>query len=127
RPRRAGIGGGAGPTISLARECPGRAPLPGGDDSCGGVSRAAGGARWGGGAIGAWVILIGFAMGATTANVGALAPLRGWLQRREFELRLADAPPTLPTALGVPPWLVIAVLGARALYLLPGRAPRAPH
>jgi hypothetical protein len=82
--------------------------------------------RVGEGAIGAWVVLIGFAMGATTANVGVLAPLRGWLQRREFELRLADAPPTLPTALGVPPWLVIAVLGAGALYWL-ARGPREPE
>jgi len=68
--------------------------------------------RVGEGAIGAWVILLGFALGATTANVGALEPLRGWLQSREFELRLGDAPPTLPSALGVPPWGVIAVLGA---------------
>ena len=78
------------------------------------------------GAIGAWVILLGFAMGATTANVGALAPLRGWLQSREFELRLGDAPPTLPSALGVPPWLVIAVLGAAALIWL-ARGPREPE
>ncbi|HET6367552.1 MAG TPA: YeeE/YedE family protein [Pseudomonadales bacterium] len=82
--------------------------------------------RVGEGAIGAWVILLGFALGATTANVGALAPLRGWLQSREFELRLGDTPPTLPSALGVPPWLVIAVLGAAALIWL-ARGPREPE
>ncbi len=82
--------------------------------------------RVGEGAIGAWVILLGFAMGATTANVGALAPLRSWLQSRELELRLGDAPPTLPSALGLPPWLVIAVLGAAALIWL-ARGPREPE
>src|SRR5262249_22511302 len=36
--------------------------------------------RVGEGAIGAWVVLFGFAMGATTVSVGALSPVRAWLQ-----------------------------------------------
>src|SRR4029450_1770574 len=48
--------------------------------------------RIGEGAVGAWVILLGFAIGATTASVGALAGAREWLQRPEIRAR--DAPPT---------------------------------
>lgn len=80
--------------------------------------------RVGEGAIGAWVILLGFAMGATTASVGALGPLRAWLQAPE--IRVGDAPPTLATALGLSPWLVIGALGvAAALWL--ARGPREPE
>lgn len=64
--------------------------------------------RVGEGAVGAWVILLGFAMGATTVRLGALAPLRAALQAHT--ITIGDAPPTLATALGVSPWLVIAAL-----------------
>jgi uncharacterized protein len=64
--------------------------------------------RVGEGAIGAWVILLGFAMGATAARLGALAPARAALQASA--IAGADgASPTVATALGVSPWLVIAV------------------
>src|SRR5438034_11130250 len=36
--------------------------------------------RLGEGAVGAWVILLGFAMGATTVGVGALSSVRATLQ-----------------------------------------------
>jgi hypothetical protein len=64
--------------------------------------------RVGEGAIGAWVILFGFAMGATTMSVGALSPLRAWLQGPT--LSVEGAPPTLYNVIGVSPWVVIAVL-----------------
>lgn len=64
--------------------------------------------RTGEGAVGAWVILLGFAIGATTASVGALAGAREWLQRPE--IRSGDAPPTLASWLGLSPWIVIVLL-----------------
>jgi uncharacterized membrane protein YedE/YeeE len=64
--------------------------------------------RVGEGAVGAWVILLGFAMGATTMRLGSLSPLRGALQAPV--VTVADAPPTLATALGLSPWIVIAAL-----------------
>jgi uncharacterized membrane protein YedE/YeeE len=64
--------------------------------------------RVGEGAVGAWVILLGFAMGATTVRLGALSPLRAALQAPT--ITIGDAPPTLATALGVSPWLVIVAL-----------------
>lgn len=64
--------------------------------------------RVGEGAIGAWVILLGFAMGATTVRLGSLAPLRAALQAPA--ITTGGAPPTLATALGVSPWLVVAAL-----------------
>jgi uncharacterized membrane protein YedE/YeeE len=64
--------------------------------------------RVGEGAVGAWVILLGFAMGATTVRLGSLSPLRSALQVPT--ITIGDAPPTLATALGVSPWLVIAAL-----------------
>lgn len=77
--------------------------------------------RVGEGAVGAWVILIGFALGATTANVGALARVREWLQASE--IRPGGAPPTLPSLLGLPAWPVIAVIAvAGAVWL--ARGPR---
>jgi hypothetical protein len=71
--------------------------------------------RAGEGAIGAWIILLGFGMGATTASVGALAPARRWLQEPSLTLS-ADAP-TLPALLGVSPWIVILVLAGATLLL----------
>lgn len=80
--------------------------------------------RVGEGAIGAWVILLGFALGATAASVGTLSPLRVWLQAPE--LRVGDAPPTLATAVGLSPWIVIVVLGLAAAVWL-ARGPREPE
>lgn len=69
--------------------------------------------RVGEGAIGAWVVLLGFAIGATTASVGALAPLRAALQRPA--IALADGgPPTVASALGLSPWIVIGALAVAA-------------
>src|SRR5262249_43813195 len=64
--------------------------------------------RVGEGAVGAVVILLGFALGATTVRLGALGPLRASLQAPAITVN--DAPPTLATALGISPWLVIALL-----------------
>lgn len=64
--------------------------------------------RVGEGAVGAWVILLGFAMGATTVRLGSLSAVRAALQAPA--ITIGDAPPTLATALGVSPWLVIAAL-----------------
>ena len=64
--------------------------------------------RVGEGAVGAWVILLGFAMGATTVRLGSLSPLRAALQVPT--ITIGNAPPTLATALGISPWLVIAAL-----------------
>jgi uncharacterized membrane protein YedE/YeeE len=64
--------------------------------------------RVGEGAVGACVILLGFAMGATTVRLGSLSPLRAALQVPT--ITIGDAPPTLATALGVSPWVVIAAL-----------------
>src|SRR6266853_651988 len=58
--------------------------------------------RVGEGAVGAWVILLGFAMGATTVRLGSLSALRGALQAPV--ITVADAPPTLASALGLSPW-----------------------
>jgi len=77
--------------------------------------------RVGEGAIGAWVILLGFAMGATAASVGALAPLRTALQ--EPVITVGGAAPTLHGLFGISPWPVVAVLAlAAALWLRRGEA-----
>ena len=76
--------------------------------------------RVGEGAVGAWVILLGFAMGATTVRLGFLSPLRSALQVPT--ITIGDAPPTLATALGVSPWLVIAALWvAGVIWLIRAR------
>ena len=76
--------------------------------------------RVGEGAIGAWVVLLGFAMGATTVSVGVLAPVRTWLQGPT--VTLGGAAPTLHGLVGVSPWVVIAVLAAAgALFLFRGQ------
>ena len=64
--------------------------------------------RVGEGAVGAWVILLGFALGATSVRLGAIGPLRATLQAPA--ITVGDAPPTLASVLGVSPWLVIAAL-----------------
>jgi len=73
--------------------------------------------RVGEGAVGAWVVLLGFAIGATTVAVGALDPVRRVLQRPVITTG-AGTPPTLATATGLSPWAVIAVLAvAAALWM----------
>jgi hypothetical protein len=69
--------------------------------------------RVGEGAIGAWVVLLGFAMGATATTVGALNPLRRWFQT----FNIGESP-TLYTVIGrlvgvetLSPWWVILPLG----------------
>lgn len=64
--------------------------------------------RLGEGALGAWVVLGGFAVGASAANVGVLQSLRTTLQ--EFEYEVNGGPATLHGVLGVSPWLVVGVL-----------------
>ncbi len=78
--------------------------------------------RLGEGAIGAAIVLLGFALGATATNVGILAPVRQTLQ--QHELTLADRSPTLYLAaqsIGISPWVVIAaVVLAVGLWLARG-------
>jgi len=87
--------------------------------------------RVGEGAIGAWVVLLGFAMGATTVSVGTLAPLRRWLQTPD--VKLGDAPPTLYNVIGraigvadLSPWWIILPLGLALAWVL-GRGPAEPE
>jgi hypothetical protein len=77
--------------------------------------------RVGEGAIGAWVVLVGFAIGATTAAVGVLDPVRKALQRPAITTGVGG-PPTLASATGLPPWIAIAVIAALALWWM-WRAP----
>jgi len=64
--------------------------------------------RIGEGAIGAWVVLLGFGIGASTVGVGILAPLRVALQRPA--ITWDGAAPTLANVTGLSPWVVIAIL-----------------
>jgi uncharacterized protein len=81
--------------------------------------------RVGEGAVGAWVVLLGFAMGATTVRLGSLSPLRAALQVPT--ITIGDAPPTVATALGVSPWLVIAALWVvGGIWLARGRGQSQP-
>ena len=76
--------------------------------------------RVGEGAIGAWVILLGFAIGATIVGVGILAPVRTTLQRPA--ITWDGAAPTLSSVTGLSPWIVIAILAAAGgLWLSRGR------
>jgi uncharacterized membrane protein YedE/YeeE len=79
--------------------------------------------RVGEGAVGAWIVLLGFAMGATTASVGILAPLRRALQA--YALPAQGGPPTLATVTGLPPWIVLFLLalGAAAFFWRGGGEP----
>ena len=76
------------------------------------VSGGGPGSAWyrvGEGAIGAWVVLLGFAIGATTAGLGILSPVRALLQKPI--LTTADGgPPTLASLTGLSPWIVVAAL-----------------
>jgi len=70
-------------------------------------------------------VLLGFAIGATTAGVGALDPLRRTLQRPVITTS-GGAPPTLANATGLSPWIVIAVLAVLTGFWV-WRSPRAPE
>ena len=72
--------------------------------------------RLGEGAVGAWVVLLGFALGATTMTVGILAPVR--LALRAPAITVDGTPPTLASVIGAPPWAVIAVLGVAVGFFL---------
>ena len=65
--------------------------------------------RVGEGAIGAWVVLLGFALGATAAGVGILSPVRTLLQKPTATVGDGEAP-TLANIVGLSPWMVIAVI-----------------
>src|SRR6266511_4727924 len=81
--------------------------------------------RVGEGAVGACVVLVGFAIGATTAGVGLLAPLRTALQKPAITIG-DGAAPTLANIAGLSPWLVIVVLVvAIGIWLM--RGPREPE
>ena len=68
--------------------------------------------RVGEGAVGAWVVLLGFAIGATTVGVGVLDPVRRALQRPA--ITWGGTAPTLSNVTGLSPWIVIAILSAAA-------------
>jgi hypothetical protein len=65
--------------------------------------------RVGEGAAGAVVVLVGFAIGATTAGIGILAPTRTMLQKPVISLGDGGAV-TLASVTGISPWIVIAAL-----------------
>lgn len=81
--------------------------------------------RVGEGAVGALVVLLGFAIGATTAAVGLLAPARTLLQRPTLTMGDGGAP-TLANVAGLSPWIVIAVLVVLGGIWL-ARGPREPE
>jgi len=72
--------------------------------------------RLGEGAVGAWVVLFGFALGATATSVGVLVPLRRALQA--YAVTVGGTAPTLPVLLGIPAWAVIVVLGSGVGWFL---------
>jgi uncharacterized membrane protein YedE/YeeE len=82
--------------------------------------------RLGEGALGAWVVLVGFAMGASTASVGVLQPVRTTLQA--FEYAVDHQPATLSDVLGAPPWAVIGILVvALGVWLVRNRPEEGEH
>jgi hypothetical protein len=81
--------------------------------------------RVGEGALGAAVVLLGFAIGATTAGVGLLAPVRTLLQKPALTLE-DGAAPTLANVAGISPWIVVGVV-AVGLGVWLVRGPREPE
>jgi hypothetical protein len=81
--------------------------------------------RVGEGALGAVVVLLGFAIGATTAGVGLLAPVRTLLQKPALTLE-DGAAPTLANVAGISPWIVVGVV-AVGLGVWLVRGPREPE
>ena len=81
--------------------------------------------RVGEGALGALVVLLGFAIGASTAGIGLLAPLRTLLQKPAITVG-DGAAPTLANLTGIPAWIVILVLVVGlGIWLM--RGPREPE
>ncbi len=83
------------------------------------VSGGCAGSTWyrlGEGAIGAGVVLLGFAIGATIVGVGILAPVRSGLQRAA--ITWDGTAPTLYSVTGLSPWIVIAILAAAGAFWL---------
>jgi len=77
--------------------------------------------RTGEGAAGAWVVLVGFAIGATTAGIGVLAPIRVMLQKPSITLG-DGAAPTLANVVGLSPWIIIGILVVvGGIWLVRGR------
>ena len=72
--------------------------------------------RVGEGAIGACVVLLGFAIGATIVGVGLLAPVRAALQRPAISWH--GAAPSLYSVTDLSPWIVIAILAAAGGFWL---------
>src|SRR3989304_1928061 len=70
----------------------------------------------GGARLGAGVVLLGFALGATTVTVGILAPVRQAL--RGPAIAVDGGAPTLANLVGLSPWVVIAVLGLVVVVFL---------
>jgi uncharacterized membrane protein YedE/YeeE len=81
--------------------------------------------RVGEGAAGACVVLLGFAIGATTAGIGVLAPTRTLLQKPVLSIEDGGAV-TLANVAGLSPWIVIAVLIVLGAIWL-RRGPREPE
>ena len=81
--------------------------------------------RVGEGAVGACVVLLGFAIGATTAGLGFVAPLRTLLQKPMISVGDGGAP-TLANVAGISPWIVIVVLAVGIGTWL-GRGRREPE
>jgi hypothetical protein len=82
--------------------------------------------RLGEGALGAGVVLLGFAMGASAAGVGLLQPVRTALQRPEYSID--GQPATLHGILGLEPWPVVGVLVVvLGVWLVRDRPAEAEH
>jgi len=80
--------------------------------------------RLGEGALGAWVVLLGFALGASATSVGVLSLIRQTLQ--QYELTIGGQPPTvysLAAGLGLGSWIVVLlVVGGAAAWLVRGES-----
>lgn len=77
--------------------------------------------RLGEGALGAWIVLLGFSLGATATSVGILRPAREALQ--QYEYLIGEQPPTLYLLVGLGPWPVIGVIVlAAGIWLFRGEA-----
>jgi uncharacterized membrane protein YedE/YeeE len=82
--------------------------------------------RLGEGALGAWVVLAGFAMGASAASVGVLRPVRTTLQA--FEYGADGEPPTVYGAIGASPWpIIVALVLVLGAWLVRNRPEEAEH
>jgi uncharacterized membrane protein YedE/YeeE len=87
------------------------------------VSGGCAGSTWyrlGEGALGAAIVLLGFALGASTTSVGILSPLRQTLQQPE--LAIGAQPATLynlaGSVFGIAPWVVVLVIVVAAGFWL---------